>query len=330
MKIFLTGTFRSGTTLLAYMINAAGIPLKEETVNFMRFCYGRYGYDKITQPDAIRLGEDVNNRLQQRFQLSFDIDEYRRLVAAHSVPLDYAFLYGTIMRLFEGSDAWGEKTVLEWQNAGKILEMFPDMKIVHILRDPRDVLASWKKVTIAPGNDYLDCVANCYDSMLWARENKTTFGERYHVIKFEDLLASPRSETEKLCAFMEVPFHEGILEVNRFQSKMGDKKWDPNVQTEFEDNLQGISQAPLGRWKEHLTKEDIYLCELVNGALMQTYGYPLSGYQWNVGHYFRLLAMIQKSPLAYNGLMQVVHFKRGVQRYALDPLDSSTWGEVEQ
>ena len=147
MKVFLTGTFRSGTTLLAYMINAAGIPLKEETVNFMRFCYGRYGYEKITCQNAIRLGKDVNARLKKRFNLTFDIREYERLASARRESLDYAFLYGTIMRLFEGSDSWGEKTVLEWQNAGKILEMFDDMKIVHILRDPRDVLASWKKVT---------------------------------------------------------------------------------------------------------------------------------------------------------------------------------------
>lgn len=330
MKVFLTGTFRSGTTLLAYMINAAGIPLKEETVNFMRFCYGRYGHDKIIRADALRLGADVNTRLKKRFDLSFDMQAYERLVAEHHEPLDYAFLYGAIMQLFEGGDTWGEKTVLEWQNAGKILEMFADMKIIHILRDPRDVLASWKKVTIAPGNDYLDCVSNCYDSMLNARENKARFGERYHVIKFEDFLEDARGEVKKLCAFMEVPFKESILAVDQFKSKLDDKKWDPNVQTEFDDKLDGISKAPIGRWRQHLTEEDIYLCELVNGKLMAEYGYRPSGYQWDVGHYFRLLAMLQQSPLAYNGLMQVVHFKRGVQRYALDPLDSSTWGEVEQ
>lgn len=330
MKVFVTGTYRSGTTILAYMINAAGIPLKEETVNFMRFCYGRYGHDRISKEKAIELGKDLANRLKQRFKLEFDFEQYKKIVLEYDKNISYAYLYGTIMKLFEGTEDWGEKTVLEWRNADKILEMFEDMKIIHIIRDPRDVLASWKKVTIAPGKDYLDCIANCFDSMLYALENRKKFGDRYLVVKYEDLVQDAKTEMKKLCEILEIPFQNHILDVASYKSKLEDKKWDPNVQSGFDDNIEGISTIPIGRWETYLLEEDIYLCELVNGELMEEFGYELSDRKWNIRHFFKVLENIHQSPLTYNGLTSIAHYNQGVQRYALDPLDSSTWGDVEQ
>ena len=330
MKAFVTGTYRSGSTLLAYIINAAGIHLKEETVNFMRFCYGRYGKERVSIENAIKMGEEVNDRLDKRFNLSFDLEHYKEIVIAQDIPLTYSFLYGTIMRLFAGTDNWGEKTVLEWRSSEAILEMFDDMRIVHIIRDPRDVLASWKRETIAPGKDYLDCVANCYDSMLYSLINKEKFGERYLVVRFESLIDNAEKEVERLCEFIGVPFRRSILHVDRYESKLSDKKWDPNLQSAFDEDIQGISKIPVGRWKSHLPREDIFLCELVNGELMKKFGYRISGYEWNIHDFFRVIEKIQQSPLTYNGLTSVAHFKKGVQRYAIDPLNPAYWGEVEQ
>lgn len=332
MKIFVTGTFRTGSTLLAYMINAAGVPLKEETVNFMRFCYRRYGQDRVLAPDALRLGRDVNARLARRFSLGFDQEAYdRAIAAAGQEEFSYAFLYGLVMRLFEGGEDWGEKTVLEWRNAEAILDFFPDMKIAHIIRDPRDVLASWKKVTIAPGSDYLDCIANCYDSMLHALRNQERFKERYHVTVFERLVADPEAEARDLCAFMERPFIPQMLAVDSFKSKLDQgKAWDPNVQTEFGDRIEGVSRKPLGRWRQHLSREDVFLCELVNNELMKKFGYEPSGIEWDIHDFFAAWDKITHSPLTLNGLTSVRHFREGVMRYALNPLDASTWAKVEQ
>ena len=38
----------------------------------------------------------------------------------------------------------GEKTIGNWRKVGRILELFPKAKFIHIYRDPRDVVVSLK------------------------------------------------------------------------------------------------------------------------------------------------------------------------------------------
>ena len=51
--------------------------------------------------------------------------------------------------------------MLCWTKIPDFLSMFPDGKVIHVIRDTRDVLSSFKRVTYEPGLKYLDAVF-CY------------------------------------------------------------------------------------------------------------------------------------------------------------------------
>ena len=70
--------------------------------------------------------------------------------------------------------SWADKTQLVWTRVPDFLDMFPNGKVIHIVRDPRNVMASFKKSTYAPEPAYISAAFNCYDSMkkgLFYRDN---------------------------------------------------------------------------------------------------------------------------------------------------------------
>ena len=130
MKIFITGVFRSGTTLISQMIKQSKeLSMTYDTVNFMRFGWQRYGQDKITLQSALKLGKDFNDRLKNRFKQGFDLNQYQKEIE-NLKHISYANIYDIIMRLYLKNDNWGEKTLLEWRSAPNLLEMFDDMHII--------------------------------------------------------------------------------------------------------------------------------------------------------------------------------------------------------
>lgn len=325
MKVFITGTMRAGTTLTAQILNQhPDLRVTYDSVHFMRFAYQKYGKNDLSLDAALQLGAALNQRLETRFRNGFDLAQYGSRVSALPKP-SYSAVYDIIMQLYLGHRNWGEKTVLQWRNAADILEMFDDMILVHCVRDPRDVLSSWKKKTIAPGVDYLDAISNCYDSMKHATEHTSKFGKRYYVLKFEDLAREPERAVRALCNALGISFAQSMLDATRYKNKVTQETWQPN--TVFNDQIEGISAAPVNRWKEHLEKEDLLLCELVNREYMHHFGYELSGElaHADIRDLWRAFAKIQQSPLALNGLLNVVHRREGVQRNPLDESDPSTW-----
>ena len=104
---------------------------------------------------------------------------------------------------------WGEKTLLEWTDIPLFLEMYPSGKTIHIIRDPRDVLASYKHMTYETEEKYLDAIFNCLDSMQHAIEySKNLSKENYYMVKFEDLVSDRMSEIEKICSYLDIEFNE--------------------------------------------------------------------------------------------------------------------------
>jgi len=274
MKLFITGTFRSGTTLALQILNISPeIEITYDTIHFMRFCYARYGKKGVAIKDALNMADDVAHRLKQRKLKEFKSNYFKKaLVKTNKKYFSYGFLYDRMMRGYLNQENWGDRTDLQWRNALDLFKMFDDIYVLHLIRDPRDVLASWQKMTYAPGNDYLDAISNCFDSMKFAIENQKKFPHKYYVLQFEKLVKEPEKQVKKICKFLGIKFKKEMLDTSNFKSKLGGK-WDPSKHTSFKDKIDGISTKPIGRWKKNLSKEDILLTEIATMRIMQYFDY---------------------------------------------------------
>jgi len=98
MKVFITGVFRSGTSLTVHTLNVnKDINITDETIHFMRFCYMRYGKEELRLINAIQMAEDIDERLRKRKMKGLDVDKFKEVINKNKDNLTYPFLYDEII-----------------------------------------------------------------------------------------------------------------------------------------------------------------------------------------------------------------------------------------
>ena len=95
------------------------------------------------------------------------------------------------------------------------------------------------------------------------------FRDRYdfHLVKYEDLITSPREELEKICRYCEIPMHGSMLQ----HDKTADSK-----QWQFELRRNQVHR-PLTdrreRWKDSLDSHEVEQFRIYAGEMMKKLDY---------------------------------------------------------
>jgi hypothetical protein len=186
--IFIVGCGRSGTTLLRLMLDShPAIAAGEET----KF---------LTDLEPI-LGEHWRLLQTYGFNRAWWLERMR------------AF-YGGFMAEYaqrKGKRRWAEKTPGYTFHLDLVDELFPNAQYVHLIRDGRDVVASFRerwgyKAGLRAANSVWR------ESILRAR----AYGEhlppdRYHELRYEALVADPERELRSLIAFLGEEWDDAVL-----------------------------------------------------------------------------------------------------------------------
>lgn len=323
--ILITGAFRSGTTLIAQIIkNHPKIEFIYDSVNFMRFSYDRY--NPISNFDNVKaLVNDIKERIAERWDMHFDDKEVIEMLQNQNVT--YGLIYDNLMRelLFVNSEAelWGEKTTLVWTKIPAFFEMFPNGRVIHIIRDPRAILLSWKKMTNAPGNDYLDAILNCRDSMALMEEYKIRFkNKRYAPIRYEDLVNNSEKVLSEICNSLDLESDEKMLDSKTFTDKSGGK-WTGNSM--FKEKIDGISSKMVDIWKTKLEEWEIWLSDFVIGEYMEKFNYKKMEIKQTASLIQKIIKEVQSSKLVTDGILYFLLTGEGYERFPSDPIDPKNW-----
>lgn len=323
--VLITGTFRSGTTLITQIMdNHPRLSLVYDSVNFMRFSYNKF--DPLTDFSNVEaLVTEIRERIEERWDMEFDAEKV--LSELRDKEVTYSLIYNSIMSelLLVNTEAeiWGEKTTLVWTKIPGFFDMFPEGRVIHIIRDPRAIVASWRKMTHAPGNDYLDSIYNCKGSMEKMRQYEKDFEEkRYAAVKFEDLVKFPHRAVRKICADLDLAYEKNILNTTYFTDKSGED-WQGNSM--FREKLQGISTDTIDTWKEKLEPWEVWLTEFFTSDLMDIYNYEKKNIKLQEKLLDKLIQEVQSSNLVTNGALYYLFAEEGLERFPSDPLDAENW-----
>lgn len=103
----------------------------------------------------------------------------------------------------------------------EIQELIPDLKFVHVIRDPRDVVASYLGVRWAPNkiDDAIDWYSSIMNKWLF---NKSTLAEDFFLeIKLENLVKDPNSVIQSICDHFLIPWDDVLLTQKLNRSNTG-------------------------------------------------------------------------------------------------------------
>jgi hypothetical protein len=289
--VFIAGHPKSGTSLLRsvldshpelvaypeetfffrrYLPKATGINLQEKLALSDQYLTHIFEWNQVNPPanqvgypdrdysniPIVAVRQSVRQYIAERFTHEGDM--------LSAVILAFGKVTGQLTSL---SHHWVEKTPYNENYASQIFDWWPDAKIVHTVRDPRDNFASYhrKHVDWSPESFALNWVHSTQAGL----NNRSLYGSnRYLLLRFEDLTSMPDVKLNELCQFLGISDDPSLRQPVR-----GGKPWGGNSM--FADQYTTISAAPIGRWTETLKPDEAATIELVAGQVMNRFGYQL-------------------------------------------------------
>ena len=255
--VFIVGCGRSGTTLLREMLcRHSAFGGGPETLFFVKTLDPAHLSVLSKTPEA-----DLRAlRRRSRSVVAF-AHEYYRSVAAR-----------------EGKPRWVDKTPMHVRALPRILRSFPNARVIHVIRDGRDVVCSLRhhprervhRGRIVPFRINRPVAEG---ATRWVRDTgmgRALAGHpRLEELRYERLVTDPEGEMRRICRFLEEPFEPAMLDPDAAASaaaRAGVLINNPNA-------VEVVSGAQTGRWKRDLSPAEARSVDRIAGELLIALGY---------------------------------------------------------
>jgi hypothetical protein len=256
-QLFIVGVGRSGTSLVQSMLAShTEIAMMPET-GFIR----RYLMEPILGRRSSGLGIDgVREDQYLRRWIESGIVETKDLFEKPNLGLDD---YQRVSRAY--GIAAGVATKYVADKDPKVIETLPHLdkiftehRIIHVVRDPRDVILSKRKARWSENQSLLKMLVANRAQVSILETYLSISRERVLEIKYEDLISEPRKTLASICDFLELEFEEGML---NFQEQAA------ALVSEEELSWKKETFGPLltknsSKWKDEMRPKTIHLTEI--------------------------------------------------------------------
>ena len=232
------GALRSGTTLLRLMLN--GHP----RIN----CPGEMDFLIDHLDDAGRYDPEAleANRIYRAHEALYPEQEL-----LDPSPADF------VARVAGGGD--GIAALILHRQLDRAMRGFPDMRVLHLMRDPRDVARSSIGMGWA-GNVYYGVDHWIGTQKDWQRALPQIAQPQRLIVSYEDLIEKPEETLKAICVFAGLEFHPDML---AYDAQSTYAKPDPTLITQ---------------WKRKQTPREVGLVEAKIGPMLEQTGYTPSGH----------------------------------------------------
>ncbi|WP_165602634.1 sulfotransferase family protein [Candidatus Terasakiella magnetica] len=125
----------------------------------------------------------------------------------------------------------------------EFLKIDPTIKLLHIYRDPRDVVASYMAQNWMPRT--CQQAAQIYQDLMtkWWEVRKRVPKESYFEVSLEELSGEPEGTLHKICEFMNVEFHPDLLNISLNGANAG--RWQKDIDIAEHGEMNKILQPSL-------------------------------------------------------------------------------------
>jgi hypothetical protein len=282
--IFVVGTPRSGTTLMAKVLGRHSRLFMPGETHFFDDIYAHR--KALGDLDDAEARDRVAARFADHYRRYWEIPDQERIdLIMREQPGTWAnwrdgmrgyrdALSGFMEMQMEVEDKarWGNNAPRDIFNVDEILTFYPQAKFVVCVRDPRDFLLSYKgKWKIVTDKENVGRIRKLYHpvitSLLWkssmrqlARIKAKVPACNWVIVRYEGMVSAPEETVRRICAVLEEAFEPHMLEVEESNSSTGQQQ-------------KGIFATSVQRWRTELSPAEITVAQRLTWVEMKELGY---------------------------------------------------------
>lgn len=289
---FIVGNSRSGTTLVSRILTRhPDIFVLNETHFMEQFRCKMSHFRRLDKDDLWRLINKMLTIQDKGYFRKSEYDEYpddaQQILTAFQQQGGKDF--ATLNRVFfefeakrHGKRRAGDQTPRHVFYIYELVEMYPNAKFIHMIRDPRAILFSqkhkWKAALRRgqPSFEVLRAFINYHPittAIIWKKAieaglkaQRTVPKKSMKTVFFERLVGNPTEEIQQLCDFLQIKFSPDMINVSvEMSAHITD------------EGYKGISKSVSERWNTQLSETEIFLAEKLVDYQMQSLGYSPTG-----------------------------------------------------
>jgi hypothetical protein len=194
--------------------------------------------------------------------------------------------YELLLRAYsqrEGKPRFGDKSLEHVRHLDRLVALFPDARIVHLVRDPRAVVESMLRMPWAP-EDVLSTAAK-WRANVWSAAEFSDRDHRMLEVRYEDIVTHPQEELQRICSFIGEEFDEQMLRHHESpKSYIRNEPWKNSAATAVRGDM-------VEQWRQRLLPWQIAMVEKIAGRLMARYRYEWAQLDWSAS-----LSVVGKLP----------------------------------
>jgi Sulfotransferase family len=169
-----------------------------------------------------------------------------------------------------GKPRWADKTPYYVGELDLVKRVFPEARIVNLVRDGRDVALSLLRVPFGPSNVW--AAARQWRAAVDAGDAaQARYGEDVLTIRYEDLVSDPEPVVRSVCAFCEVAYRPEMLAIEESAAgrlAAGQEAW-------FTELYAGIGTRSVGKWRTQMTRAQQAVFVSQASAALRRHGYDV-------------------------------------------------------
>jgi hypothetical protein len=288
--VFVGGFMKSGTSLLVGLLDGhpelVVLPGDSHALTVLRRLGGLPPPDRLRDLEYRWVQGLVNPHGQAPYWLLGDDDGPYRDFLAHldawmsELPHDARGAFTAALLAFHSANprraarprAWIEKTPGNEARVGALLELFPAARFIHIVRNPLPTIASLKRLFAYRGWRWrvAGVAWRLRSSMAAGLRHQERLGPgRYHVLRYEDLVAAPEREMSKVAAFLAIEPHACLFQptVNGHPMASNSMYADRRIRGE-------VLSEPSEQWRSELSFRERFAVVTIMTGVARAYGYP--------------------------------------------------------
>lgn len=274
--IFIVGVPRSGTTLLRVLLDSHSQILALPETPWISGAYG----------GPLSLRQFLLDLVEGPFGVARNVAGVER---GHIIGAGAQFLEQLLEPALKarGKSVLAFKTPSDIPHLEFLVELLPEARYIHITRDGRDVAMSQLS---KKGSFFLELkgyrrlsYANVFRRwMEWeSKARAVLYGGDLKVLhlRYEDLVASPGTEMQRVMAFVGLPFEPGMLD---YELQSHDfPKWEAGSTDVV--RRRNLSDSSVGKWRKGKMSLEVLHTLARHEDFLVSLGYPPSGLHFGRG-----------------------------------------------